>query len=81
MDKTSLDKWRDCFYNIIVSRRLRAFTWAMKRVARLLGVSVESMVGLVWYHKTARRELKKKHSKEKESLDICRGFLLCVEEK
>ena len=51
---TGLDKSKDCFYNNIVSRRLRAFTWAVKRVARLLGVSVESMVGLVWYHKVAR---------------------------
>lgn len=43
-----------CVLYVNVSRRLRAFTWAMKRIARLLGVSVESMVGLVWYHKTAR---------------------------
>ena len=42
----------------------------MKQIARLLGVTVEPMVGLVWYHKVARCKPKRKHSKEKESLDV-----------
>ena len=44
LGNTELDKREDCFYNVIVSKRLRALTLAMKPITLLLRATVEPMV-------------------------------------